>query len=82
MASGPPPVLSVEGLETRYGSVPAVKGVSLEVGAGDLVGVIGPNGAGKTTTLQSIMGLLRPAAGRVRFEGRDLKVTKKLAVVK
>jgi branched-chain amino acid transport system ATP-binding protein len=65
-------VLSVEGLETRYGSVPAVRGVTLEVQARDLVGVIGPNGAGKTTTLQTIMGLLRPAAGRVRFEGRDL----------
>jgi branched-chain amino acid transport system ATP-binding protein len=65
-------VLSVEGLETRYGSVPAVRDVTLEVQARDLVGVIGPNGAGKTTTLQTIIGLLRPAAGRVRFEGRDL----------
>jgi branched-chain amino acid transport system ATP-binding protein len=65
-------VLSLEAIETRYGSVAAVKGVSLEVGAGDLVGVIGPNGAGKTTTLQTIMGLLRPVAGRVRFEGRDI----------
>ena len=65
-------MLSVEGLETRYGSVPAVRDVTLEVQARDLVGVIGPNGAGKTTTLQTIIGLLRPAAGRVRFEGRDL----------
>ena len=65
-------MLSLEALETRYGSVAAVKGVSIEVGARDLVGVIGPNGAGKTTTLQTIMGLLRPAAGRVRFEGRDI----------
>ena len=65
-------MLSVEGLETRYGSVPAVRDVTLEVQARDLVGVIGPNGAGKTSTLQTIIGLLRPAAGRVRFEGRDL----------
>jgi branched-chain amino acid transport system ATP-binding protein len=57
---------------TRYGSVAAVKGVSLEVAAGDIVGVIGPNGAGKTTTLQSVMGLLRPSGGRVRFLDRDI----------
>jgi len=65
-------VLSIEALETHYGSVAAVKGVSLEVGAGDLVGVIGPNGAGKTTTLQTVMGLLRPVAGRIRFENRSI----------
>jgi branched-chain amino acid transport system ATP-binding protein len=65
-------VLSVEALETRYGSVVALKGLSLEVPDGDFVGVIGPNGAGKTTTLQTVMGLLKPSAGRVRFLGRDL----------
>jgi branched-chain amino acid transport system ATP-binding protein len=65
-------VLSIEALQTRYGSVDALKGLSLEVPAGDIVGVIGPNGAGKTTTLQTIMGLLKPWAGRVRFLGRDL----------
>ncbi|MGH7389747.1 MAG: ABC transporter ATP-binding protein [Candidatus Rokuibacteriota bacterium] len=65
-------MLSIEALETRYGSVAAVKGLSLEVGAGDIVGVIGPNGAGKTTTLQTVMGLLKPSAGRVRFLDRDL----------
>jgi branched-chain amino acid transport system ATP-binding protein len=65
-------VLSVEALQTRYGSVEAVRGLSLEVTAGDIVGVIGPNGAGKTTTLQTIMGLLKPSAGRVRFLDRDL----------
>ncbi len=65
-------MLSVEALETRYGSVAAVKGVSLEVPAGDIVGVIGPNGAGKTTTLQTVMGLLKPVTGRVRFLDRDL----------
>jgi len=65
-------VLSVEGLEARYGSVAAVKGVSLEVGDGEIVGVLGPNGAGKTTTLLSVIGLVRPAGGRVRFLGRDI----------
>jgi branched-chain amino acid transport system ATP-binding protein len=65
-------VLSVDALQTRYGSVAAVKGVSLEVKPGDIVGVIGPNGAGKTTTLQTVMGLLRPSAGRIRFLDRDV----------
>jgi branched-chain amino acid transport system ATP-binding protein len=65
-------MLSVEGLETRYGSVAAVKGVSLEVADGEIVGVLGPNGAGKTTTLLTLIGLLRPAAGRIRFLGRDI----------
>ena len=65
-------MLSVEGLEARYGSVAAVKGVSLEVGDGEIVGVLGPNGAGKTTTLLSVIGLVRPAAGRVCFLGRDI----------
>jgi branched-chain amino acid transport system ATP-binding protein len=65
-------VLEVDGIESRYGSVAAVRGVTLAVGEGDIVGLIGPNGAGKTTTLQTIMGLVRPAAGRIRFRGRDV----------
>jgi branched-chain amino acid transport system ATP-binding protein len=70
--AGSAPLLSVEALVTRYGSVAAVKDVSLEVPERDIVGVIGPNGAGKTTTLQSVMGLLRPSGGRIRFLDRDL----------
>ncbi len=65
-------MLNVDALETRYGSVAAVKGISLDVPQGDIVGVIGPNGAGKTTTLQTVMGLLKPSAGRVRFLDRDV----------
>jgi branched-chain amino acid transport system ATP-binding protein len=65
-------MLSVEGLETRYGSVTAVRGLSLEVSEGEIVGVLGPNGAGKTTTLLTVMGLLKPSAGRVRFLGREI----------
>jgi branched-chain amino acid transport system ATP-binding protein len=65
-------VLSIEGLVTRYGNVTALKGVSLEVGAGEIVGVLGPNGAGKTTTLLTVIGLLKPAAGRVRFMDREV----------
>src|SRR5205814_3027584 len=47
-------------------------GVSLEVSAGEVVGLLGRNGVGKSTTLKPVMGLVRPAAGHVRFEGRDL----------
>jgi branched-chain amino acid transport system ATP-binding protein len=65
-------VLSVDALETRYGSVAAVKGISLEVRAGEIVGVLGPNGAGKTTTLLTLIGLLKPTAGRIRFLDRDI----------
>ena len=51
-------MLEVDSLETRYGSVAALKGISLDVAAGEIVGVLGPNGAGKTTTLSTIIGLL------------------------
>jgi branched-chain amino acid transport system ATP-binding protein len=65
-------VLSVETIETRYGSVTAVKGLSLAVEAKEIVGVVGPNGAGKTTTLLTVAGLLKPARGRIRFLDRDI----------
>jgi branched-chain amino acid transport system ATP-binding protein len=65
-------VLAVDGLTTRYGSIAAIREVSLRVTAGEVVGVIGPNGAGKTTLLNSVVGLHRPSAGRVTFEGRDV----------
>jgi len=65
-------VLSLEALETRYGSVAALKGISIEVRTGEIVGVLGPNGAGKTTTLLTVIGLLKPAAGRIRFLDRDI----------
>ena len=67
------PALELEGLEVRYGSVPAVRGLDLEVGHGELVGLIGPNGAGKSTTLHAIMGLVPAAAGDVRLAGQSLR---------
>jgi branched-chain amino acid transport system ATP-binding protein len=66
------PVLAVEGLEVRYGAVPAVRGIDFNVGKGEIVGLIGPNGAGKSTTLLALMGAVRPAAGDVRLEGRSI----------
>ena len=65
-------MLSVEGLECRYGKVAAVRGLSLQVNKGELVSLIGANGAGKTTTLKAISGVLRAAGGRVMFEGEDI----------
>ncbi len=66
------PLLEVDGLVARYGRITALAGISLHVDEGEIVTLIGANGAGKTTTLRAISGLLRPAAGRIVFAGRDL----------
>jgi branched-chain amino acid transport system ATP-binding protein len=65
-------MLQVSGLEAGYGGAPALFGVDLDVGAGEALALVGRNGMGKTTTLRSIFGLLKPTAGQVRFDGRDL----------
>ena len=65
-------MLEVSGLEVRYGSVTAVRGISLEVAEGEVVAIIGPNGAGKTSTLRAITGLVPTAGGRVVFRGTDV----------
>jgi branched-chain amino acid transport system ATP-binding protein len=65
-------VLTVEGLAAGYGDLLAIRGVSLEVRAGECVALIGANGAGKTTTLRAVSGLLPWRAGRVCFDGRSL----------
>jgi len=69
----PESVLDVAGLEVRYGSVPAVRGIDLSVGHGEIVGLIGPNGAGKSTTLHTIMGVVRASAGDVRLRGVSIR---------
>jgi branched-chain amino acid transport system ATP-binding protein len=62
-------LLEVEDLAVSYGSVPAVEGVSLAIEAGEIRVILGANGAGKTTIIKSLLGLLRPRRGRVRFDG-------------
>jgi branched-chain amino acid transport system ATP-binding protein len=66
-------VLAVEDLTVRYGSVPAVRSLTLEVGRGEIVGLIGPNGAGKSTTLHAIMGLVRTHSGDIRLVGESIR---------
>jgi branched-chain amino acid transport system ATP-binding protein len=65
-------MLEVSGLRVAYGGINAVKGIDLRVEAGELVALIGANGAGKTTTLKTLAGLLRPAAGRISYDGKDI----------
>ncbi len=66
-------LLKVSGLKVAYGGIQAVKGVSFEVNAGELVSLIGANGAGKTTTLKAVTGLQAVAAGDIEFMGRSIK---------
>ena len=65
-------LLALESLEVAYGGIRAVKGIDLAIEAGELVCLIGANGAGKTTTLRAITGLVRPAGGRVVYDGEEL----------
>lgn len=65
-------VLKCENLHVYYGSIHAIKGVSFEVGEGEIVTLIGANGAGKSTTLNTVGGLLRPREGSVEFEGKSI----------
>jgi urea transport system ATP-binding protein len=65
-------MLRIEAVSAGYGETPIVRDVSLEVGPGQTFCLMGRNGVGKTTLLKSVLGLLRPLAGRVHFEGRDL----------
>jgi branched-chain amino acid transport system ATP-binding protein len=65
-------VLELSGLHAAYGPIEALRGVDLEVRAGELVCLLGANGAGKSSTLRAISGLVRPTAGRIVFDGRPI----------
>jgi branched-chain amino acid transport system ATP-binding protein len=75
-------ILKVDGIHTFYGAIEALKGVSLEVGEGEIVTLIGSNGAGKTTTLRSINGLNHPRQGTIVFRGDDVTKTPPHEIVK
>ncbi len=66
------PLLELSGVDAFYGRVQALHGVSLTVGASEIVALIGSNGAGKTTTLRTVSGLMHPASGTISFAGKDI----------
>ncbi|WP_067141868.1 ABC transporter ATP-binding protein [Microtetraspora malaysiensis] len=74
--------LEIDGLDVHYGGVHALRGLSLTVGEGEVVALLGNNGAGKTTTLSAVSGLVRPSAGRITYEGRDIIGAKASAIVR
>src|SRR5918912_1824136 len=74
-------LLEIDDLHVHYGNIQAVRGISLSVAEGEIVAVLGSNGAGKTTTLRAVAGLLRPAAGRIMFNGIDVRTVPAHALV-
>jgi branched-chain amino acid transport system ATP-binding protein len=70
--TGTQPILTVANLETYYGPIMAIRGVSLEVAEGSVVTVLGANGAGKTTLLRTISGVMDPEKGEIRFDGQPI----------
>ncbi|ANN77655.1 ABC transporter ATP-binding protein [Bordetella flabilis] len=75
-------MLKVENLSVAYGGVQAVRGISLEVRPGEITALLGANGAGKSSTLAAVVGMVRPAGGRVVFEGQDITGTPPEKLVK
>jgi len=66
-------MLNIKGLSTSYGSIKAIKGIDIDVPEGSVVSLIGANGAGKTTTMKSLVGLLKPQAGQIKFQGQEIR---------
>ena len=75
-------MLKVEDLHVYYDAIHAIKGVTFDVGEGEIVTLIGANGAGKTTTLHAISGLLKPRSGSITFMGQNLLTTKPHMIVR
>ena len=72
MSASGAPLLKLDDVHTYYGTIEAIKGISLEVHEGEIVTLIGANGAGKSTTLRSIQGINRPKRGSIKFNGTDI----------
>ena len=66
-------LLEVKDLKVSYGKIEAIKGISLNINKGEIVTLVGANGAGKTTLLKTISGILKPSAGVINFEGKDIQ---------
>ena len=75
-------ILSIKDLSVRYGGIEAVKGISFDVRAGEIVTLIGANGAGKSSTLRAISGLVKPAGGTISFMGEDITGMNPTEIVK
>ena len=75
------PMLEVKNINTYYGNIHALKGISLTVEKGEIVTLIGSNGAGKTTTLRSICGLQKPRTGSIQLNGEDINSYKAHQIV-
>ena len=76
------PILEVDHLRVSYGAIEALKGISLRLGAGEIVTLIGANGAGKSTTLRAIMGLVPARSGEIRFRGESTRTTPTFRLVR
>jgi branched-chain amino acid transport system ATP-binding protein len=74
-------LLEIRGVDAAYGRVQALRGVTIDVDAGEIVALIGSNGAGKTTTLRTISGLMHPARGTITFNGKDITHTEPQKIV-
>src|SRR5882724_7751861 len=72
MTSSPSPLLAIRALRAAYGKREALKGVDLDINAGEIVALIGANGAGKSTLMMTIFGKPRARSGRILFDGRDI----------
>lgn len=82
VTSGRDVVLSLSNIESAYGPVKAIKGISLKVHRGEIVTVLGPNGAGKSTILKTISGVLDPLRGSVEFCGKDITAQTAVSIVR
>jgi len=75
-------ILEITNLETHYGKIHALRGISFSVGAGEIVTLLGANGAGKSTTLRAISGLIRSTSGTIKYMGEDITKTPAHDIVK
>ncbi len=81
-AAGPAPILRLQNIESSYGPIKAIRGVSLQVQRGEIATVLGSNGAGKTTILKTISGIIDPRKGSVQLQGQDITGHDPAAIVR